>query len=86
MGPPVSGASRTKSIREEINKVVDIIFASSPAQRDFRHGQGKVPATDIQARFGGLKPCLHGSDAHKNDDVGPMTLFSTTRARSTTEC
>ena len=65
----VRGAA-DQTIREEIEKFADIIFASSPAQRDFWLGHGKVGPTDIKARFGGLKPCLHGSDAHKNDDVG----------------
>ena len=65
----VRGAA-DQTIREEIEKFADIIFASSPAQRDFWLGQGKVAAAVIKFRFGGLKPCLHGSDAHKNDDVG----------------
>ncbi|MEH6740017.1 MAG: AAA family ATPase, partial [Sulfitobacter sp.] len=33
-------------------------------------GEGKMVPAAIKSRFGGLKPCLHGSDAHKNDDVG----------------
>lgn len=65
----VRGAA-DQTIREEIEKFADIIFASNPAQRDFWLGQGKMAPTAIKSRFGGLKPCLHGSDAHKNDDVG----------------
>lgn len=67
----VRGAA-DQTIREEIEKFADIIFASSPAQRDFWLGQGKVTPTDIKSRFGGLKPCLHGSDAHKNGDIGEV--------------
>lgn len=59
-----------KTIREEIEKFAHIIFASSPAQRDFWLGQAKLKSSDIRARFGSLKPCLHGSDAHRADAVG----------------
>jgi len=42
-----------------------------PSQRDFWLGR-KASATpsDIRARYGALKPCLHGSDAHETDKVG----------------
>ena len=32
-------------------------------------GQNDLSPDEIRARYGGLKPCLHGSDAHKLDDV-----------------
>lgn len=67
----VRGAA-DQTIREEIEKFADIMFASSPTQRDFWLGEGKVGPHGIQSRFGALKPCLHGSDAHKNDDVGEV--------------
>jgi hypothetical protein len=46
-----------------------VIFAGSPAQREFWLGQKDLSCDEIRARYGGLKPCLHGSDAHKLDDV-----------------
>lgn len=63
------GADAT--LREEMEKFAHIIFASSPAQRDFWLGQ-RVSVTKQQLieRYGGLKPCLHGSDAHGQDSVG----------------
>jgi hypothetical protein len=59
------------ALRAEVEKFAHIIFASSPSQRDFWLGR-KASATpsDIRARYGALKPCLHGSDAHETDKVG----------------
>ncbi len=58
-----------QTIRREIEGFAHIIFAGSPAQREFWLGQKDLGRDDIRARYGGLKPCLHGSDAHKLDDV-----------------
>ena len=63
-------AASDQVIREEIEKFADIIFAGSPAQREFWLGQRSLTARQVQDRYGGLKPCLHGSDAHKIEDVG----------------
>lgn len=56
-------------IREEIEKFADIVFGSSDAQREFWLGQRALSREQICDRYRGLKPCLHGSDAHKIDDV-----------------
>lgn len=58
-------------LRQEIEKFADIIFAGSPAQRDFWLGrkEGATPE-QLQERYGGCKPCLHGSDAHAQEAVG----------------
>ncbi len=58
-----------QTIRREIESFAHVIFASSPAQREFWLGQRDLRPDEIRARYGGLKPCLHGSDAHKLDDV-----------------
>lgn len=63
------GADAT--LRKEMEKFAHIIFASSPAQRDFWLGRkASVSRDKLIKRYGGLKPCLHGSDAHGNDSVG----------------
>jgi energy-coupling factor transporter ATP-binding protein EcfA2 len=59
-----------QTIRAEIEKFADIIFASSSAQREFWLGERALTADQIRERYDGLKPCLHGSDAHKLADVG----------------
>ena len=62
-------AAADKTLREEIEKFADVIFAGSPLQRDFWLGQRSKGPDEIRARYRGLKPCLHGSDAHRLDDV-----------------
>jgi energy-coupling factor transporter ATP-binding protein EcfA2 len=57
------------TIRREIEGFAHVIFAGSPAQREFWLGQKELGPDEIRARYGGLKPCLHGSDAHKLADV-----------------
>ena len=64
----VRGAAH-KTLREEIEKFADVIFAGGPAQREFWLGERDLTADQIRARYRGLKPCLHGSDAHKLEDV-----------------
>lgn len=58
-----------KTIREEIERFAHVIFASSAAQREYWLGEKSLTAEQIRERYNGLKPCLHGSDAHKLDDV-----------------
>ena len=58
-----------QTIRREIEGFAHVIFASSSAQREFWLGKEISASDEIRARYGGLKPCLHGSDAHKLDDV-----------------
>ena len=58
-----------QTLRREIESFADVIFASSQAQREFWLGERDFSSEDIRTRYGGLKPCLHGSDAHKLDDV-----------------
>ncbi|UKT64300.1 TrlF family AAA-like ATPase [Pedobacter mucosus] len=62
------------TLRQEIEKFADIIFASSPAQRDFWLGKKSLTPDQIEARYGALKPCMHGSDAHTHATVGIPTL------------
>lgn len=58
-----------QTIRREIESFAHVIFASSSAQREFWLGQRDLGPGEIRTRYGGLKPCLHGSDAHNLDDV-----------------
>ncbi len=62
--------SADATLRKEINAFADVIFASSTAQREFWLGQRNMSTEDICKHFGSLKPCLHGSDAHKISNVG----------------
>lgn len=56
-------------MRREIESFADIIFASSTAQQEFWLGDRSLNSEEIRQTYRGLKPCLHGSDAHKIEDV-----------------
>ncbi|MGH9343661.1 MAG: TrlF family AAA-like ATPase, partial [Terriglobia bacterium] len=58
-----------QTIRREIESFAHVIFAGSSAQREFWLGRGSLTPHEVKGRYGGLKPCLQGSDAHKLDDV-----------------
>ncbi len=58
------------TVREEVEKFAHVIFASSSRQRDFWLGRGILGPDEVRGRFGELKPCLHGSDAHDHKTVG----------------
>ena len=58
-----------QTLRREIESFADVILASSRTQREFWLGERDLNREEIRARYGGLKPCLHGSDAHKLEDV-----------------
>jgi energy-coupling factor transporter ATP-binding protein EcfA2 len=62
------GADAT--LRQEIEKFAHVIFASSPAQREFWLGQRAASLQDLRRDYNGPKPCLHGSDAHDHQTVG----------------
>ncbi|WP_288637744.1 MULTISPECIES: TrlF family AAA-like ATPase [Sphingobacterium] len=66
-------APADKTLREELETLADVIFASAPAQREFWLGKRALKPDEIVARYRCLKPCMHGSDAHKPEDVGAPT-------------
>ena len=58
--------------RKEIERFSNIIFASTPKQREFWLESCLLPPRDSsRSTYGALKPCLHGSDAHRNDVGAP---------------
>jgi hypothetical protein len=58
-----------QTMRREIEGFAHVIFASGDAQREFWLGRRDLQPEEIRARYGGLKPCLHGSDAHNLEAV-----------------
>jgi energy-coupling factor transporter ATP-binding protein EcfA2 len=59
-----------QTIRREIEGFAHVIFASSEAQREFWLGRKpSMTADKVRKVYGGLKPCLHGSDAHNLESV-----------------
>lgn len=60
------------TVRKEVEAFAHVIFAASVAQREFWLGRrsGSLTEAQIRERYGSLKPCLHGSDAHSLEKVG----------------
>jgi hypothetical protein len=59
------------AFREELERFAHIIFSATPKQRDY--WLGKLPGFSketIEGKYGALKPCMHGSDAHRSEKVG----------------
>jgi len=61
------------TVRQEIERFAHVIFSSSPTQREFWLGQRGVSVEQLQERYDGCKPCLHGSDAHDQSSTGRPT-------------
>ncbi|MEE4684252.1 AAA family ATPase [Pseudomonas alliivorans] len=57
-------------LRLEIERFAHIIFASNPNQREFWLGNKSISPEQVSQRYDGLKPCLHGSDAHQTSKAG----------------
>jgi hypothetical protein len=58
------------TLRQEVERFAHIVLASSANQRDFWLGRKALSPDELRARYNGLKPCLHGSDAHSTDAAG----------------
>ena len=62
------------TLRLEMENFAVFFFASSPVQRVFWLGKKNLSPEQIEERYGSLKPCMHGSDAHTHEDVGVPKL------------
>lgn len=49
--------------------MADAIFSSSPKDRDYFIGSGVDSPEEVKRKYGSLKPCIHGSDAHEYERV-----------------
>lgn len=50
--------------RQEVLRLAHAVFTSSPAQREFWLGERAASVDELWEKYGGPKPCLHGSDGH----------------------
>lgn len=64
------GDASLASLRAELERRSHVIFGAQPKLVDFWLGRGSASRQELLQRWGGPKPCIHGSDAHKLDDVG----------------
>ncbi|GAA0462845.1 hypothetical protein GCM10009095_33060 [Sphingomonas molluscorum] len=69
----LQGDASLERLRREIERASHIIFSGRPADRQFWLGQGPVTRDMLVSEYGGIKPCLHGSDAHRPEKVAAPT-------------
>ncbi len=55
--------------RDEITRFSQALFSGRPGEREFWLCRRSKDDIETVMRLGGMKPCLHGSDAHKIDDL-----------------
>src|SRR5258708_862021 len=68
----LQGDASFSTARTEIERFAHIIFSSNSSQREFWLGQKPGRDRDyIEEKYRFLKPCLHGSDAHRTERVAP---------------
>jgi energy-coupling factor transporter ATP-binding protein EcfA2 len=71
----LQGDDSYAATRCEIERFADIIFASTPSQVEFWSGRNpKFDRDYVERTYRSLKPCLHGSDAHKEENVANPAL------------
>ena len=58
---------------DEIRKIIytlsDCIFSSNPKDIDYFLGRGADDKDTVKRKIRTLKPCIHGCDAHKEEDI-----------------
>ncbi len=57
------------SVRRAIYKLSDCIFSSNPKDIKYFSGKGVDDIKTVQTKCGSLKPCIHCSDAHTEDEL-----------------
>lgn len=63
-------ASQMQAIRQSLYHFVDAIFSANPKDIAFFSGKNPhVPESEVFQQCGGLKPCVHGCDAHDNERI-----------------
>lgn len=61
--------SGLRATREKIYKLSDFIFSANPNDCTYFIGEGVDQPEKIIEKYGSLKPCIHGSDAHSNEKI-----------------
>jgi ABC-type cobalamin/Fe3+-siderophores transport system ATPase subunit len=60
--------------RQAMERFAHIIFSGSPEQQTFWLGRAADSVERLNEFYGGVKPCLHGSDAHTAAALGKPAL------------
>lgn len=56
-------------IREDLCYFADIIFSATESSIKYFLGQEGLSKEQVIQKYGRLKPCVHGCDAHKNSEI-----------------
>lgn len=59
-----------RTLRQEIEHFSHIVLSSHPAEIRFWLGKGHDSPQELERKYGGKKPCIHGSDAHRPERLG----------------
>lgn len=65
--------SSLASLRQKLERSAHIIFSPNPSDRTFWLGKGQASLEELEQKYRGRKPCLHGSDAHDAAGVAAPT-------------
>lgn len=66
--------SGLEAVRTELYRESQIILSGNPKDREYFLGSGTDSPDAIRTKFGGLKPCVHGCDAHSLEKIGKPDL------------
>lgn len=55
--------------REELYRFAHIVFSGNPKDREYFLGNGSDKESEMVRKYGSLKPCIHGSDAHQESKL-----------------
>jgi hypothetical protein len=58
------------AVRQNIERIAHIIFSANPQQAEYWSGKRADGEDVLNLRYGGMKVCLHGSDAHCKERLG----------------
>lgn len=61
--------SSLEALRQSIYYISHAIFSGNESDSKYFLGDKKDKADDVIKKCGSLKPCMHGSDAHKEEDL-----------------
>jgi energy-coupling factor transporter ATP-binding protein EcfA2 len=66
-GVPRGDQGTFAATREALGRYAHIILSSNSNDKRYWLGYGTDSAAEVRRKYGGIKPCLHGSDAHSID-------------------
>ena len=64
-----SANGQTRTLRNAIYEFVDVIFSSQPSDIDYFSGRKSDSIEELIKKYGRIKPCIHGCDAHSLEKI-----------------